>query len=154
MTNINDIFRMLGLPIGQSLGGYILVRKPAFNTGEIRNYTICFIICLVTDIIAALWVLLMVSEKFAEKQEAKIEMKLIRINEKLGNQGSKIKLRSQISKQDEHIHPMKLLFDLENVKSMIKTITKKRLNKGRIQIWFMIISMAIIVGEYSGEQVN
>ena len=93
----------------------------------------------------------MVNEKFAEEQEAKIEMKIIQLNEKSGNPGEKIKLRSQISKQEEHVHPMKLLFDLANIKSMVKTVTKKRINKGRLQIWLMIISMATFLGEWAGE---
>ena len=77
---------------------------------------------------------------------------MIRLNEKMGNPVVNIKLISQMSKQEEHIHPMKLLFDFANVKSMVKTVIKKRTNKGRIQIWLMIISMATIIGEYSGEQ--
>ena len=135
------------MPIGSSLGGYILVQKPVFHTGEIRNYSVCFIIALGFELLALLWIIFMIDEKVARKQEMKIEMK---INGIQGTDGHKIKLKSDISDKDRDIHPIKLLFDLENVRSMVRTVIKKRENKVRTQLFLLFTSMIIMIMAFSG----
>ena len=136
-------------PIGESLGGYVLVRKSMFQSGEIRNYTLVFLIALIFEIIAFLWIMFMINEKVAQKQEEKIKMKIMDMKNRVESD-SEIELKTDMSKEDEKINPIKLLFDLKNIKEMFRTIVKKRPNKGRLQITLLIISISIYVSEFAG----
>ena len=147
MIKIFLVHILIAYPIGQALGGYLLVRKPTFHTGAIRNYTMCFIFAFVIDLLAMAWLLIMVNEKVAKKHEMEIQNKLNRIKDTNTEEGENSMVRS-----DKDIHPIKLLFDFENIKAMIKTITRKRINKGRIQIIFCIITMAIIISNDYGKK--
>ena len=127
------------------------MRKPTFHTGEIRNYTMCFIIALVFEIIAFIMLTFMINEEVARKQEMKIQMKIMGIKGKAGIVDSEIKLKTDMSKEDKNIHPIKLLFDLKNAKEMFRTIVKKRPNKGRLQIVLLILSLSIYFAEFIGK---
>ena len=140
---------MKASPIGISLGGFILVQKPLFHTGEIRNFTLCFITALAFEALALVWIVIMVREEVARKQELKIEMK-IRGMQRNGGDSSNIKLKSDISAEDEHVHPIKLLFDMENLKSIIRTILKKRPNKARKQLFLLFVFVIIISMVFDG----
>ena len=85
----------------------------------------------------------MIDEKVARKQEMKI--KGIK-----GKKGINIMLKSDLSKEENNIHPIKQLFDLENIKSMWRTVTKKRPNKGRKQVILLIVSMTIFTSDFLG----
>lgn len=139
-------------PIGSSLGGYILVQTPVFHTGEIRNYTICFLIALAFEMLAFTWIFFMIDEKVARKQEMKIEMKLQGIGHKVGADGRpvSIKLRSDMSREDKKVHPIRLLFDLRNIKTMVMTVIKNRPNKARTQLIMLLVSMIITFMAFAG----
>ena len=143
------------VPVGSSLGGYILVQEPVFHTGEIRNYTCRFIISLAFELMAFVWVYFMINEKVAKEQQRVIEMKLQELSKKVDNDGKpiKVKLRSDRAEEDKHVHPLRLLFDFANLKAMVNLIIKKRPNKGRVQvitILFTIVTAFIIyTGKYS-----
>ena len=89
----------------------------------------------------------MINEKVARKQEMRIEMKIAGIQ---GTDGHKIKLKSDMSREDRDIHPIRLLFDLENVKSMVRTVIKKRENKVRTQLFLLFTTMIIMIMAFSG----
>ena len=94
----------------------------------------------------------MINEKVARKQEMKIEMKLQGIRNKVDSDGKpiRVKLRSDMSREDRDKHPIKLLFDLGNIKTMVITVIKKRPNKGRSQLITLLISMIISFMTFSG----
>ena len=122
-----------------------------FQLGEIRNYTMCYIIALVFEVLAFLWIAFMIDERVARKQEMQIELKIRENEGQTGVDLQNIKLNTDISEGDKKIHPVKLLFDLDNVKSMLRTIIKNRPNKARIQIFFIVISYAIAQGQLNGK---
>jgi hypothetical protein len=137
-------------PIGSSLGGYILVQNPLFHSGEIRNYTTCFLIALGFEGIAFLWIIFMVNEKLAQKQEKRITMKLKNLKRKEINDEKEEKMKSDKKKEDEKRHPLSLLFDLSNVKEMVKCCIKPRANKVRQQIWLIFITMIVLHMIFTG----
>ncbi len=141
-------------PIGSSLGGYILVQDPLFDSGEIRNYTTCFLIALGFEVIALLWIIFMVNDKLAQKQEKRITIKLKNLKRKEINDEKEEKMKSDKKKEDEKRHPLSLLFDLSNVKEMFNCCIKPRANKVRKQIWLIFLSLVILHMIYSGDFEN
>ena len=113
----------------------------------------CFIIALVFEVLAFLLIIFMINEKFARKQEMKIEMKINGIIGKNSNESKEIKLKSDMSEKDKTKHPLRLLFDLKNVKSMVKTFVKKRQNKVRAQLFLISASIIILVMAFSGKKI-
>ena len=97
-----------------------------------------------------LWIIIMVNEKIARKQEMDVEMKIRGMKGKIGKEGAKIKLRSDMSREDTKKHPIRLLFDLENIKLMWRTVSKKRPNKVRRQLYLLMISMIVMIMAFSG----
>jgi hypothetical protein len=126
------------------------VQNPLFHLGEIRNYTTCFLIALGFEVIAFLWIIFMVNDKLAQKQEKRITIKLKNLKPKEINDEKEEKIKSDKKKEDEKRHPLSLLFDLSNVKEMIKCCLKPRANKVRKQIWLIFFTMIIIHMIYSG----
>lgn len=47
-------------------------------------------------------------------------------------------------------HPLKLLFDVNNIKDIIKTCLKPRENRVRAQIWLLFVSMVIYLLSHLG----
>lgn len=90
----------------------------------------------------------MINERKAKRQTKKMEMKLrgIKVSE------NKDKLKEELEKStEENIHPLKMLFDLTNVKDMVKCCLKSRPNKLRTQIWLLFVSMIIILMAHNGQ---
>ncbi|XP_054152845.1 solute carrier family 46 member 3-like [Oppia nitens] len=115
---IYEMVIFIASPIGTSLGGYILVQKPLFSQmGELRNTALCFIIAAGLELLALLWIVFMVDESVARKQE---------------------------------IHPLRLLFNFENVKLMVRTCIKKRPNNGRLQVFLIFLSLIIYFMTFQG----
>ena len=95
----------------------------------------------------------MVNERVARKQELKVEMK-IRAQKGVTDSeedAKNIKLKTDMSQADKDVHPLRLLFDLGNLKAMMRTLTRNRPNKARLQIFLIIISIAIKIGEGTGK---
>jgi len=88
----------------------------------------------------------MINEKVARKQELKIEMKLRRMKAS----DNKEEIKSDRKKEDEGRHPLSLLFDLSNVKEMVRCCIKPRPNKVRTQIWLIFVTMIILIMSFSG----
>lgn len=103
---------------------------------------------MVVDVIVLLWVIFMVNERIARQQQKEVESKL---QEQCGDDVAKSLVTSTTGEQENNVHPLKLLFNLENAKSMIRIVLKKRPNKGRKQILLVILSLAIIFGEQIGK---
>ncbi|KAG4065475.1 hypothetical protein HA402_002709 [Bradysia odoriphaga] len=139
-----EICLTLALPIGSALAGFIVVRNPTFLTGQTRNFTVIYIISLVIDVVVLLWVIFMVNERIARQQQKDVEAKL---QEKCESDGAEALLTSTTDENDGKVHPLKLLFSLENAKSMLQVVLKERPNKGRKQILLVILSLSIIFGE-------
>ena len=113
----------------------------------------CYLIALCFDILALLSVIFLINETIARKQELEIKRNIKENSgevEQNNEQDSNNNNDDEMSKDDRKTNPIKLLFDLNNIKSMILTIIKKRPNKVRKQLFLLIISLAIIQGEQDG----
>lgn len=95
------------------------------GVGQVHNYGIQFALCAVLSFIAFLWCVFMIDE---EEDKAMFEKKF---NE----------LPVKGAGYDSTEHPMKLLFDLKNVKLMVSTFVKKRSYNVRSQI--LIVCLAL-----------
>ncbi|KAJ6641494.1 Solute carrier family 46 member 3 [Pseudolycoriella hygida] len=141
---IFELCLMLALPIGSALAGYIIVKDPAFFTGQTRNYAVIYILSFAVDFVCLLWLIVMVDERIAQQQQKVVEIKL----EEQRNSGVANTRATDITGQTEKtVFPLKLLFSLKNAKSMLQIVLKKRPNKGRRQILLCILSLSILFGE-------
>ena len=116
------------------------MQKSYFKHDEIRNYTICFIVALVVEVLAFIWVWLMIDNRVDTNGELNVKNNGINKKDKTDN-----KIKADVSREDRDIHPFRLLLDFENIKSMIRTLIKKRPNKVRTQILFIYLSITIFV---------
>ena len=142
------------MTIGSALGGILLKTKPIFNTGELMNYSLCFIIAIVLKILALIWAIVMIDERIAQKQQEKIEMKMKKSQnsqkgESQASQSNNIDKNNQNTKSK---HPIKMLCDLSNIKDMFLCCIKQRPNKVRTQIWLLLVCTFISSTLMSGQQ--
>lgn len=136
------------LPIGYALAGYIVVKSPAFFTGQTHNYIVIYIISLAIEVAALLWLIFMVNERIALKHQKVVEVKL---QERCKNDVTDSDTGRKITHQtDGNVHPLKMLFNLENARSMMRTLFKRRPNKGKKQILLAILALSILFGEQIG----
>ncbi len=84
----------------------------------------------------------MINEKVAQKHELKAQINEA-VNATKDRDEPEIKPNSCISNEDKNINPLKLLFDLENVKSMLRMMFKKRPNKARPQL--ILLNLCLVV---------
>ncbi len=92
----------------------------------------------------------MVNEKKAQKQTKKMEMKLRGIKVSENKDTLKDELKRE-KKQEKMKHPLKLLFDLSNVKDMVRCCFKHRPNRVRTQIWLIFGATFIVLVSHSGQ---
>ena len=122
----------------------MLVQTPIFKHGEIRNYTICFIIALVVEVLCCLWVWLIIDNKADRERQMKFELKI------KGTDGTNVNPNSDKSREDRDIHPIRLLLDFGNLKSMIRTVIKKRSNRARMQILLIFFCIMVYILSITG----
>ena len=142
-NKLTQISVFSALPIGQSVGGFLLVQKPLFHTGEIRNFTVVFIVDMVILLLAFLWLVFMLSERNVRELELEIS--------KHSEKGTAAEIKTNTNRDDPDIHPIKLLFDFENVKSMFRTVLKKRAKRVRLQLLLIILSLFIFLIHVMGK---
>jgi hypothetical protein len=95
---------------------------------------------LVLQVMGFLWVVFMLREKAVRQLELKAA----------GVGGTGDDLKPDINVEDRDIHPLRLLFDLENVKSMFRTVFKRRANRVRLQLSLLILSVFIFMMHVEG----
>lgn len=93
----------------------------------------------------------MVNERIAQQQQKVVEVKL---QEQCKNDIANTSTSNNTDQSDRKVHPLKLLFNLENAKSMWLIISKKRPNKGRKQILLAVLSLSILFGEHIGNVIE
>ena len=104
-----------------------------------RNYSLLFIIAAGTSFVGFVWVLFFLNEK---KDRARFYARY-RTSENAS-------IEPKDDKHDHITHPLKLLFNLENVREIFRTCLKKRDNYVRTQIWLLTLSMAIYIISHIG----
>ena len=131
---------MLGSPLGSYIGGKVLNLSPLMKHGQLHNYTLVFTIGGAANLIALIWVLIRVNEKKDIKEFKKRFH--IRDDSDIEPKGRTVDCEKQKQLDDnKHIHPLRLLFSLGNVKDMIRTCCKPRANYVRLQIWLLFLTM-------------
>ena len=158
MASLSSIFYKnlynLASTIGSALSGKLLKTKPMFNSGELMNYSLCFIIAIVLKILSLIWAIVMIDERIAKKQQGKVEMKMIKSQDSLyeesqANQSNKNDRNNENTKPK---HPLKMLCDLSNIKDMFLCCVKPRPNRVRTQIWLLLVCKFISSTLMSGQQ--
>jgi hypothetical protein len=101
------------------------------GNGQLHNYGLIFFICSVGSFLAFLWAL------FAIDQQHDSEA----FEDNFGEKSSNSKKNREIENSSEvKQNPIKLLFNIRNVKEIFMTCIKKRDNYVRAQIWLLILS--------------
>ena len=110
-----------------------------------------FIIGAAANFAALLWVLLRVNEK----RDIKEFRKRFHMKEDIEMQkkGQQVCDKQQQFNDNKHIHPLKLLFNFENVRDIVKTCCKPRTNYIRLQIWLLYLSMLCYLMAHMGTTV-
>jgi hypothetical protein len=105
---------------------------PVGGNGQLHNYGLIFFICSVGSFIAFLWTL------FAIDQQQDSKAFEDNFGEKSSNSKKDLKIENSLEVKQ---NPIKLLFNLRNVKEIVMTCIKKRDNYVRAQIWLIILSL-------------
>ncbi|CAG2104672.1 unnamed protein product, partial [Medioppia subpectinata] len=178
---IAEIINISAMPLGTYVGGIVLNTQTMFTGDQIHNYSGVFIICCLSAVLLLLWVIYRVDEErdmrewerhFGETtntitREVDEERDMREWERHFGettgaavdgtdtNNSSEARIADKLQKYEDnkHIHPMKLLFNLNNVKEMLSTCCLPRANHVRLQIWLMFVSMVCYMMSYVGPQV-
>jgi RsiW-degrading membrane proteinase PrsW (M82 family) len=101
------------------------------GNGQLHNYGLIFFICSVGSFIAFLWTLFAIDQQHDSKA----------FEDNFGEKSSNSRKDLEIENSSEvKQNPIKLLFNLRNVKEIVMTCIKKRDNYVRAQIWLLILS--------------
>lgn len=103
-------------------------------------------ISLAIEAAALLWLIFMVDERIAQEHQKVVEIKL---RERCKSDAADISKRVT-DQSHQNVHPLKLLLNLENARSMLRTLFRNRPNKGRTQILLAVLSMSILFSEQIG----
>ena len=157
-------------PLGTIISGKLLTLNPLFNTEQLHNYAVIFLIATIASFLSLIWACFMINEqkdrqKFYDKFSSDKNQNRLSIVSQISKQQNddsvknqnRLSIVSQSTKQKngdsvkidmvnhykeyENVNPIKLLFDIKNVIEIVKTCTKKRTNYIRLQIWLLFLSM-------------
>ena len=149
-------------PIGQILGGRILAMAPWFGDGQIFNYIGVYAIEIPAFLFVIIWTIFFIHEKEEKKKEGKKRDRTVtssshqslnnndKYNERIPNENTCLirNLESNednfsIAKdEDEKMRRPKIsdIFSLEDLKSVLTTVTKKRESNERIIFWSLFFA--------------
>ena len=114
-------------PLATFTSGQLINKRPVGGNGQIHNYCILFIISSVLTFVAFVWALFLMDE---EKDRMRFELKFGKQKDNI----SKEAVPQMKTQESDGRHPLRLLFDLQNVKQIIITFIKSRPNYVRLQI--------------------
>lgn len=129
--------------------------KTPFLGHEPRNFTALFLICCACSILMLLNALLLVDEpkdkrlfkKFFPAPAETINDEKDRVPQKV------IVKKDKLASSDKEVSPIKLLFDVNNVKEMFRTFLKPRRHNVRFHLILLIIASMTILLAYIGPAV-
>ncbi|XP_054156892.1 proton-coupled folate transporter-like [Oppia nitens] len=143
-----EIAMALGTPLGTYLGGIVLNTTPMFSNGQLHNYSGVYAIAGVTYVLALCWTIFMVNEK----RDIRLWEQRFRNSCDDNDVEFETRVENKIKRYDDyrHIHPIKLLVNIKNVKEMWSTCAKPRANLVRIQIWLLFLSVSCYMLSHVG----
>lgn len=103
------------------------------GNGQLHNYCIVFVISSFAAFLAFVWALLMIDE----------QSDMVMFVDKLGNDNDRVAVDKNLKEWmiEADTHPLRLLFDWNNIRQMLTTYVKRRPNKLRMQI--LLITLAL-----------
>jgi hypothetical protein len=108
---------------------------PVGGNGQLHNYGLIFFICSVVTLLAFLWALFAIDQQHDSKAFED------NFGEKSSNSKKDLEIENSSKAKQNTENPIKLLFNLRNVKEIVMTCFKKRDNYVRAQIWLIILSL-------------
>ena len=152
-------------PLGSIIGAYVLDLKPLGDNRQLHNYSGVFLLSLCGFLLAVIWSIFTINEK---KDLQKINLYKTEDNN-LPEKNSEQKVNNQITTQTPMMSTTDSteivikrysdtksallgIFDLSNLKDIWGTISRKRENKGRIQLWVLLFAMVFILLVCTGPQ--
>jgi len=122
--------------------------RPVVGNGQLHNYTLIFLISAIGFFISFVWSIFFINEqKDKEKFDQQFgdnnvtDTEIERQNYEKNSQILESKQSINTIRKGKTKSPIKLLFNLNNIKDMFKTCFKKRDNRVRLQIWLIILAM-------------
>jgi hypothetical protein len=108
--------------------------SPIGGNGQLHNYALIFTISTIGFLISFLWIIFVINENRDKKMFDFEFGDRNNVNQELERE----KTSEKITKK---VNPLKLLFNLNNVKDIVRTCIKKRDNRVRLQIWLIFFTM-------------
>ncbi len=130
----NYLFISIAIPLGSALSGKLLMMSPIGGNGQLHNYAFIFTMSTIGLLITFLWVIFVINERRDKKMfdfEFGDENNL---NQELDSEKTS-------EKNTKKVNPLKLLFNFNNVKDIVRTCIKKRDNRVRLQMWLIFFTM-------------
>ncbi|XP_054157505.1 proton-coupled folate transporter-like [Oppia nitens] len=155
MRALRMIFAEIALGIAQPLGSFIagavLNTDSLFTRGQLQNYSGVFAIVGITSCFQLLWTIYMIDEKKDIRDwEYKFGINAVNNDNLMDTPELRVQNKMKSFDQHKHVHPLKLLFNFNNVREMFHTCFKTRENHVRIQIWLLFLSMCFYLLSHLG----
>jgi hypothetical protein len=136
MNNLIAIHHLIAYPTGTALSGKLLTWNPIGGNGQLHNYGLIFFICSVGAFLRVILRALFAIDQQHDSKEFEDNF-----GEKSSNSKKDLIIENSLDVKQNSENPIKLLFNLRNVKEIVMTCIKKRDNYVRAQIWLTILSM-------------
>ena len=148
-------------PISTVISGKLLTFNPLFNSEQLHNYAVIFLIAAIASFLSLIWACFMINEQkdrqqFYDKFSSDKNQNRLSIASQSSKQQNGYSVKTDMgnyNKEYESENPIKLLFNIKNVVEMVKTCTKKRTNYVRLQIWLLFLSMVTYILSREGTNV-
>ncbi|CAG2176864.1 unnamed protein product, partial [Oppiella nova] len=142
----------IGQPLGTYVAGLILNTDPWIKgKGQLHNYSASFALGGMCFIVALIFAIFFIDEKRDIKDwEKRFNAVSDPEKDSIVSVDDRVHQKLKKFEDNKHIHPMKLLFNTNNVKEMWRTCSKKRDKRVRRQIWLLFLADAIYLLDHVG----
>ena len=124
-------------PLGVFFSGQLINLYPVGGNGQLHNYGLIFFISSCLAFIAFLWAVFMIDQQNDKMLFREHFPEAIPIMRQQSLKEEEIEVETNYHK----IHPLRLLFNIKNVKEIVMTCIKKRDGYVRAEIWLIIGGM-------------
>ncbi|CAG2170532.1 unnamed protein product, partial [Oppiella nova] len=134
--------------VGTYTGAHVLSEPSPWTMGQLHNYSGIFLISIIAMIVAIVWTIYMVDEE-RDITDWENKFSVIPDSDRNGiDERVSDKLRQY--KDNEDIHPMRLLFNIKNAKHMHRSLMGKRDNHGKLAIHLLVTVVSLYLLAYMG----